>query len=374
MSEHPKVFISYSHQNAEYENKILEFANHLRSEGIDANIDLYEEAPADGWPRWMENQINNSNYVLIVSSKSFYEKCYSESNKSKGISWEVNIVYQHIYVASTINTKFIPVYFDKDEEQYILTPLKSFTFYNVGEKEGFDKLYWRLRGISLTQKPPLGALRPLPPKEQRTMFFSTPINLEKWNAAKWRGMLYLFSPGYAPVLGLLYHNYSAAKDIFTDWKLDCKDNFADEFIKVDYITPPFPKNCWVYTDKERNYGRGYFVHIGPNTEESFNRAIASGLCLEEIFIASVSRYQWMDELKGSQNRDSFQYLTGNGSGYFLMPIGIKDITKPFEESNLIIDFNYAIQMKNITFKTGIDIEDNDICKVVLNKAEELTQS
>lgn len=48
MSEHPKVFISYSHQNVEYENKILEFANRLRSEGIDANIDLYEEAPAEG--------------------------------------------------------------------------------------------------------------------------------------------------------------------------------------------------------------------------------------------------------------------------------------------------------------------------------------
>ena len=48
MSKHPKVFISYSHQNTEYENKILSFANNLRSEGIDANIDLYEEAPTEG--------------------------------------------------------------------------------------------------------------------------------------------------------------------------------------------------------------------------------------------------------------------------------------------------------------------------------------
>jgi len=371
MSKHPKVFISYSHQNAEYENKILSFANNLRSEGIDANIDLYEESPTEGWPRWMENQINNSDFVLVVSSKSYFEKCYSESNKGKGISWEVNIVYQHIYDATTINTKFIPVYFDKDEEQYILTPLKSFTFYNVGEKEWFDKLYWRLRGVSNTQKPPLGTLRPLPKKEQRTMFFSTPINLDKWNAAKWRGMLYLFSPGYAPVLGLLYHNYTAAKGIFTDWKLDTKGNFADEFIKIDYITPPFPKKCWVYSDKERSYGKGYFVHIGPNTEESINRAIASGLRPEELFLASVSRYQWMDELNGSKNRDLFQHLTGGGSGYFLMPIGIKDKTNPIEESNLIIDFNYAIRMKNVQFKTGLDIEDNDLCKVVLNKAEEL---
>lgn len=53
MSENPRVFISYSHQNADFENKVLNFANKLRSEGIDANVDLYEEshlkAGLDGW-------------------------------------------------------------------------------------------------------------------------------------------------------------------------------------------------------------------------------------------------------------------------------------------------------------------------------------
>ena len=45
MSENPKVFISYSHESTDFEEKVLEFSNRLRSEGIDANIDLYEEAP-----------------------------------------------------------------------------------------------------------------------------------------------------------------------------------------------------------------------------------------------------------------------------------------------------------------------------------------
>ena len=49
---------------------------------------------------------------------------------------------------------------------------------------------------------------------------------------------------------------------------------------------------------------------------------------------------------------------------------IKDAKKPIEESNLIIDFNYAIRMKKVTFKTGLEVEDNDLCKVVLQKAEE----
>lgn len=370
MSEHPKVFISYSHQNAEYENRILEFANRLRTEGIDASVDLYEEAPAEGWPRWMETQINNSDFVVIVNSKSYFDKCYSDSSRSKGISWEVNLVYQHIYDASTMNTKFIPVFFEKEEEQYILTPLKSFTFYNVGEKEGFDKLYWRLRGISMAQKPPLGKSRPLPYKKQKTMFCSTPINLDKWDVASWTGVLYLFPPGYAPVLGLIYRNYDVAKSIFADWKNDAEGQCADKFIKIDYVIPPFPKKCWIYTDKSRNYGQGYFVHIGPNLDESLSRIELSGLNPEEWLLTTISRYQWMDEINGSKNRDLFQRLTSDESGYFLMPIGIKDINRPIEQSNLIIDFSYAIQMKRVSFKTGLQVGKDDLCKVVLNKAEE----
>lgn len=61
MNENPKVFISYSHQDTVYENKVLEFSNKLRSEGIDASIDLYEEAPSEGglvgWKIKSENQI-----------------------------------------------------------------------------------------------------------------------------------------------------------------------------------------------------------------------------------------------------------------------------------------------------------------------------
>ena len=84
MNKNPKVFISYSHQDADYENKVLEFSNKLRSEGIDASVDLYEESPSEGWPRWMENQIRESDFVLVLCSKSYYDKMYSD-NKGKGI-------------------------------------------------------------------------------------------------------------------------------------------------------------------------------------------------------------------------------------------------------------------------------------------------
>jgi len=50
--KHPKVFISYSHDSPEHADKVLAFANKLRSEGIDAVLDQYEESPPEGWPMW----------------------------------------------------------------------------------------------------------------------------------------------------------------------------------------------------------------------------------------------------------------------------------------------------------------------------------
>ncbi len=366
MQENPKVFVSYSHVDEVYENKVLDFVNKLRTEGIDANVDLYEESPDEGWPRWMDNQLRIADYVLVICSKSYFEKCYTD--KSKGVSWEVNIVFQYIYDNNSENKKIIPVIFNESDVDYISAPLKSFTYYNIGTNRGYVKLYWRLRGVTKTQRPPLGTLRPLPQKERKTMFFSTPIDLDKWDKAGWKGMLYMFYEDSCPVLGILYKNYSVAKDIFSVWKKDAANSFADKFLSVDYIVPPYPKDCWVYSDKERSYGKGYFVHIGPNVEKSINRAFNAGIQPSELFLATVSRYQWMDEINGSNNRELFKKLIEDNTSYLLMPIGVKDSKKPIEEKNLIIDFNYAVKMKQARFQAGIDVKDDDTCKVVLKKS------
>ena len=133
MADNPKVFISYSHQSAEFEEKILNFSNKLRSEGIDANIDLYEEAPQEGWPRWMENQIRESDYVLVVCDKSYYDKFYSD-NKGKGVIWEVNIVYQFLYDSYTETRKFIPVFLIRKMNNIYQHQLKDLPIITSGQR------------------------------------------------------------------------------------------------------------------------------------------------------------------------------------------------------------------------------------------------
>lgn len=371
MANNPRVFISYSHRDEDYSKKVLAFANKLRSEGIDANVDLYEESPAEGWPRWMENQIRNSEYVIVLCDKSYYDKFYSDT-KGKGVVWEVSIVYQFLYDANTETQKFIPAFFESEDSQYIPTPLKQFTYYNVSTQNDHDKLYWRLRSITKTQKPPLGKLKPLPKKVQKTMFFSSPIDLDKWNAAGWTGTMYLFypQPNHPPALGILYKEYLPATEIFSEWQRTAKGNFADDFLKVDFIVPPFPKDCWVNSEKDHHLGVGYFIHIGPNVSQSIKRGIDSGIKPEDMVLATISRYQWMGELSGSQNRDYFKKLVDSGSSYLLMPIGIKDKSKPIEESNLILGFEYAVKMKKAYFTAGKDVTDQEIYNIVLQKPTE----
>lgn len=45
-NEHPRVFISYSHDSPEHADRVLVLADRLVGDGIDCILDQYEESPA----------------------------------------------------------------------------------------------------------------------------------------------------------------------------------------------------------------------------------------------------------------------------------------------------------------------------------------
>jgi hypothetical protein len=69
-SDPPKVLISYSHDSPEHKDRVLVLSNRLRGEGIDCTIDQYLLVPPEGWPRWMEKQIRESDFVLMVCTET----------------------------------------------------------------------------------------------------------------------------------------------------------------------------------------------------------------------------------------------------------------------------------------------------------------
>jgi len=163
------VFISYSHDSPQHEARVLALADRLRADGIDAMIDQYQTAPPEGWQLWMEKEIRDAKFVLLICTETYLRRVMKEdAGKGLGVMWESSIIYSYIYNAGVVNEKFIPIVFDRADTKHIPTPLQPTTYYFVGDDAGYESLYRRLTNQPTTPAAPLGKLRSLPPLERAT--------------------------------------------------------------------------------------------------------------------------------------------------------------------------------------------------------------
>jgi GUN4-like/SEFIR domain len=175
----PKVFISYSHDSQEHKDRILELANRLRGSGVDCNIDQYEESPAEGWPRWMMNQLEWADFVVVVCTQQYNRRFrgQEEPNIGRGVTWEGAIISQELYDSHVKSTKFVPVVFSSGDENFIPVMIRGFSRYLLNTQEEYTKLYRRLTNQQLNPKSPLGEkielslhkLPALPPRERKLL-------------------------------------------------------------------------------------------------------------------------------------------------------------------------------------------------------------
>jgi hypothetical protein len=187
-SKPPKVFISYSHNydRPDYKDRILTLADRLRSDGIDCNIDQHEESPPEGWQRWMQNQIEESDFVLIACSEEYDRRFKGKEieRKGKGATWEGGIIIQELYDNAGRNSKFIPIVLDSDDSKFIPSPLRSATYYSVCTDDGYESLYRRTIGQPKISKPELGKLQRLVPRERKQNFTNRHNTVRKSQAKK----------------------------------------------------------------------------------------------------------------------------------------------------------------------------------------------
>jgi len=143
-----EVFISYSHNAsiASYKDRILALADRLRLDGIDCNIDQYENAPLEGWPRWMLNQVERADFVLVACSEEYDRRFRGNEayGKGKGATWEGGVIIQELYDAQGLNSKFIPITLNPEDSKFIPSPLRGATYYRLQNDDDYDQLYRRL--------------------------------------------------------------------------------------------------------------------------------------------------------------------------------------------------------------------------------------
>jgi len=344
--KNPTVFISYSHDSKHHQDRVLQLSNKLRNEGIDCILDQYEDSPPEGWPKWMDSNVKNCDFVLIICTETYYNRTIGNDEKGMGIKWESTLIYQQLYNAGSNNTKFIPIHFNEGKFEHIPEPLQGATSYNVDNPENYENLYWRLRGVK-TKKPELGKLRELPEKERKTLFISELIDQDKWTEARWMaGVTYLYGQDSPPVFTVLFDNLDLGVEIFKNIIDKVGQDDINERLRVSIIEGKVP-----------NQEHGYFVVIGENFE-STKELLKKRNDAEEIkYIGITERIHRMKPDLKSENLSNFKKEFAKYGCYYIVPA--KKIKDPEKGICFKIQMDYKILKRVIQFRMYDEIPEKD---------------
>jgi len=171
--EHPTALISYSHDSPEHEQHVLGFCNRLRERGVDTVVDQFlPGAPSEGWPLWMERQIEQRDFTVMVCTKA-YQRRFMENEAvgiGRGVVWEARILRNLLYEDSERHGRIIPVLFTPDARTFVPTVFRG-NFYDISDDRGFEGL---MRHLLREPGAEMAALGPLGPQGSRWSAFERP--------------------------------------------------------------------------------------------------------------------------------------------------------------------------------------------------------
>ncbi len=101
----PKAFISYSWDDDPHKNWVKELATDLRGDGVETILDQWHAAPGDQLPEFMEREIRDNDYVLIVCTPNY--RLRSDERRG-GVGYEGDIMTAEVHTRHN-HRKFIPI-------------------------------------------------------------------------------------------------------------------------------------------------------------------------------------------------------------------------------------------------------------------------
>jgi len=171
------VFISYSHDSDEHRETVLRLSERLRTDGIETRLDQYVNGtPPQGWPRWMLDQLDAADSVVVVCTETYYRRFrgHEVPGKGKGVDWEGALITQEIYDSRSTTLKFVPVLLSAAVEEYIPEPLRSGTHYAPTSDAAYQNLYDFLLGQAGVEPHPFGEQKIKPRRTGAPLTFDEP--------------------------------------------------------------------------------------------------------------------------------------------------------------------------------------------------------
>ncbi len=135
-----KVFCSYSHDDEEHKNWVLQLATRLRSNGVDVILDRWNLSLGGDLAAFMENGLSESQRVICICSEKYVEK---SNQKIGGVGYEKQIITAELL--SDLNSEWvIPIIRNNSSDKKVPTFLNGKLFINFEDDSLYEKHYEEL--------------------------------------------------------------------------------------------------------------------------------------------------------------------------------------------------------------------------------------
>jgi len=155
----PTVLISYSQDSEAHRERVLEFAQWLRRNGIDCILDRFVR-PVD-WALWMENAVRECDWIIVVATETYLNRARGNEEPGRGLGaiWEYGAIRQGLYESQRLSDRTIPAAFGPADLTFIPDALRTAQRYDLESDASRTELLHRLAGLRTTVEPaPLGDL------------------------------------------------------------------------------------------------------------------------------------------------------------------------------------------------------------------------
>jgi hypothetical protein len=158
MTTHPKAFISYSWDDDDHKTWVAQLATQLRGDGVDCRLDQWHAVPGDQLPHFMEREIRDNDFVIVVCTPKYRQK---SDNRSGGVGYEGDIMAGEISIKQN-HRKFIPVLARGEKEDAMPSWIAGKYFVDLRDCQKFADNYRDLFSTIAGTRPEPPRLGPAP--------------------------------------------------------------------------------------------------------------------------------------------------------------------------------------------------------------------
>ena len=145
----PKAFISYSWDSNTHKEWVADLATDLRRDGVEAILDQWDAVPGDQLTAFMEKEIRENDYVLIICTPNYQLK----SNARKGgVGYEGDIMTAEVHNRGN-HRKFIPILAQGTWNEAAPTWLEGKIYVDLSSDEKYGANYSDLTATLLGTRP-----------------------------------------------------------------------------------------------------------------------------------------------------------------------------------------------------------------------------